>query len=61
MLGEWGRGKTGDEGGKRIDKRVSRERGRREEDLACFSFGSVSGLLGLRRFHRGALVSAASS
>lgn len=48
-------------GGEEDRERVRRGRERREEDLACFSFGSVSGLLGLRQLHRGALVSAASS
>lgn len=55
------RGKGGIGGGGEDRQRVSRRRERREEDLACFGFGSVSGLSGLRRFHRGALVSAASS
>lgn len=46
-------GSGGGEGGRRRESR--------DEDLACFSFGSVSGLSGLSWFHRGALVSAASS
>lgn len=60
-LGNGEEEKSGTRGGKRRDKRVRRGRERREEDLARFSFGSVSGPLGPRRFHGGALVSAATS
>lgn len=45
-----GKRKKRDEGGGKTDKTVSRGRGRREEDLACFSFGSGSGLWGLSSF-----------
>lgn len=59
-LGNGEEEKKGDWGGGEEDRqRVSRRRERREEDLACFGSGSVSGLVGLRRFHRAALVSAA--
>lgn len=59
MLGEWGRKKGGWRGEDR--QRVSRRRERREEGLACCTFGRVSGLFGLGWFHSGALVSAAAS
>lgn len=42
-------------------QRVSRRRERREEGLACCTFGRVSDLSGLGWFHSGALVSAAAS
>lgn len=60
-LGNGEEEKGGHGGGGEDRQRVSRRRERREENLACFSFGRVSGLLGLSWFHRGALVSAASS
>lgn len=55
-----GKRKKGDKG-KEDRQRISRRRERKEEDLACFSFGRVSGLLTFRRLHRGAPVSAAAS